>query len=140
MHESNRFFPAQNPFQPGRTDAPGAAPATSRYPADVPATHDDDACAPRRVPASPPPTPPLPDGHVASSTAQAHPVTDSRPALYRLKCSVLQLLGTLAFEPSGAPHLADVSALQDRVRERGGLLDTLNMTQLDEHNPCMSTL
>ncbi|WFD04120.1 hypothetical protein MOBT1_002823 [Malassezia obtusa] len=76
-----------------------------------------------------------PEHHVPTATGRVHPVTDTRPALYRLKCSVLQLLGTLVYEPNGARHLPEVRALQDQVRERGGLLDTLNMTQLDKHNP-----
>lgn len=81
---------------------------------------------------------PLPDGHVPTPNLMSHPVTDSRPALHRLKCSVLQLIGTIVYEPPGMPRLAEVTALQDRVREQGGLLDALSMTQADQHNPCTS--
>ena len=87
---------------------------------------------------APPPAPPIPDGHVPTPNLMPHPVTDSRPALHRLKCSVLQLIGTIVYEPPGMPRLAEVTALQDRVREQGGLLDTLSMTQADQHNPCTS--
>lgn len=167
MHEANRFFPAQSPFQPGREEArrtmqaggqdttarpvsPGAS-VHSRHASDTgihTARASDEERTPspkaRRVSLCTSDAPAKNDtGDGApgsdlgrSATGKRHPVADDRPALHRLKCSALQLLGTLAFEPSGAPHLPEVRALQNRVREQGGLLDTLSLTQVDKHNPC----
>ena len=46
----------------------------------------------------------------------------------------LQVLGTLAFHAKGTSW-DDVHAFQDRVREAGGLIEVLSLTQLDELNP-----
>ncbi|WFD45213.1 hypothetical protein MPSI1_003891 [Malassezia psittaci] len=155
LHESNRFFPAQSPFQFSTTpsSAQTVKGATSDSTTRVirpsraskhennqpqesnPATSTHSKPASTNEPVS---TGQLsvPENHLPTQTSQQHPISDARPALYRLKSSVLQLLGTLAFEPPRVPHLPEVTMLQDRVREKGGLLDTLNLTQLDKNNPC----
>ena len=79
---------------------------------------------------------PPPEGHAASSLHTAPRPPPDRPALPHLKRAVLQLLGALAFCPPPRRASHDVRAFQDLVRELGGLVDVLNLTMLDEHNPC----
>lgn len=59
-----------------------------------------------------------------------------------LKRDLVSLLGTLAFYRS-LSTAADkdeennaVRVVQDTTRENGGLFDVMNLTQLDERNPC----
>lgn len=59
-----------------------------------------------------------------------------------LKRDLVSLLGTLAFYRS-LSTAADkdeennaVRVVQDTTREKGGLFDVMNLTQLDERNPC----
>ncbi|PWN37276.1 uncharacterized protein FA14DRAFT_12525 [Meira miltonrushii] len=83
---------------------------------------------------------PAPDGHVLSSTGKAHSQSDQdantskRPRLDKLKRDLVALLGVIAFK-RGPKDEDSVKRVQDLVREEGGLLDVLNLTQLDEHNP-----
>lgn len=83
---------------------------------------------------------PAPDGHVLSSTGKAHNQSDQdatqtkRPRLDKLKRDLVALLGVIAFK-RGPKDEESVKRVQDLVREEGGLLDVLNLTQLDEHNP-----
>ncbi|WFD34346.1 hypothetical protein MCUN1_001185 [Malassezia cuniculi] len=76
-----------------------------------------------------------PAGHVLSATGRAaqlqhqHQQHSQRPALHTLKRGAIRLLGK--------PYTPAVAAVQDRVREAGGLLDVLNATVLDETNPYM---
>lgn len=81
-----------------------------------------------------------PDGHVLSSTGKAHVQTNEdgqqskRPRLDKLKRDLIALLGVIAFK-RGPQDEKSVERVQNLVREQGGLLDVLNLTQLDEHNP-----
>ena len=79
---------------------------------------------------------PAPDGHVLSSTGAAASTPTRGYGFDHLKRDVVRVLGVLVFSPSPAPD-ADVRAVQDRVRDKGGLFDVLNMTVLDERNPYM---
>ncbi|WFD01006.1 hypothetical protein MYAM1_003766 [Malassezia yamatoensis] len=154
LHESNQFFPAQSPFQSSTTPSSAQPVKASTIDSTTQNTrpsltpeHDDNQqqdsdlatdIQPRSTSAAaylPTGQLSVPEHHVPTQTSQQHPISDTRPALYRLKSSVLQLLGTLAFEPPRVPHLTQVTILQDRVREKGGVLDTLNLTQLDKNNP-----
>lgn len=91
---------------------------------------------------------PAPDGHVLSSTGKAridddlHGLSDGsrgnsqvRPRLDKLKRDLVGLLGIVAYQ-RGQHDRPTVRRVQDLVREKGGLLDVLNLTQLDERNPC----
>ncbi|MCO5613746.1 hypothetical protein L7F22_068024 [Adiantum nelumboides] len=83
---------------------------------------------------------PAPEGHVLSSTGKAnsqnnkHEEKSKRPRLDKLKRDLVALLGVIAFK-RGPKDDESVRRVQDLVREEGGLLDVLNLTQLDEHNP-----
>ncbi|PWN27022.1 hypothetical protein BDZ90DRAFT_260699 [Jaminaea rosea] len=95
----------------------------------------------------------LPEGHAHTSTGlsgtgpQAEP---DRPRLDHLNRALVQLLGVLVFQhsPSSLPESFkersalenaeegdQVRAVQDLVRESGGLLLVLGMTKLDVSNP-----
>ena len=92
------------------------------------------------VPANITQTSPAPDGHVLSSTGKAHSqgnneqIQTKRPRLDKLKRDLVALLGVIAYK-RGQKDEESVKRVQDLVREKGGLLDVLNLTQLDEHNP-----
>lgn len=103
-----------------------------------------------------------PEGHVLTSTGQAGSTAGAGAGasaggvggLQNLKRDLVRLIGVMSFfDPAsgGGPahaqaqaqaqtdrdhRLARVRAVQDVVRESGGLLEVLNMTQLDENNPC----
>jgi len=59
-----------------------------------------------------------------------------------LKRDLVRLLGVLSYSPpkryqhQNQDQLKQVKNVQDRVRELGGLFDVLNLTALDELNPC----
>lgn len=97
---------------------------------------------------------PLPAGHAYTSTGLAGSSSSTpstgRPRLEHLARALIQLLGVLVFQhsPSSLPQSfkerpqwenADESAqirrVQDRIRERQGLLLVLGATRLDEANP-----
>lgn len=90
------------------------------------------------VPPRPPFQPAAPavqaDAHERPSKLHTPQPDDDRPGLPYLKRTALQVLGTLAFHAQGTSW-DDVHALQDRVREAGGLIEVLSLTQLDELNP-----
>ncbi|WFD32925.1 hypothetical protein MSPP1_003978 [Malassezia sp. CBS 17886] len=119
LREAHRFFPPQNPFRRS-----GARDSTRGAGSGEPVAAAGHASA---APAA---------GHTLTSTGRADgDAPADRPSLYTLKRSALQLLAALAFHPQDARANADVQALQDHVRARGGLGDVLNMTMLDENNP-----
>ncbi|KAN0065959.1 hypothetical protein ACQY0O_001093 [Thecaphora frezii] len=118
LHQTALFAPAVSPFA-------SATPTSS---------------AARRVP----------EGHVLSSTGQAGLLSPpsqcegetERYGFDLLKRDVVRVLGALVYNP--APNHADTALtpvqirhVQDRVREKGGLFDVLNMTVLDVRNPYM---
>ena len=74
------------------------------------------------------------DAHERPSQLHTPQPDDDRPGLPYLKRTALQVLGTLAFHAKGTSW-DDVHAFQDRVREAGGLIEVLSLTQLDELNP-----
>lgn len=90
------------------------------------------------VPPRPPFQPAAPavqaDAHERPSQLHTPQPDDDRPGLPYLKRTALQVLGTLAFHAKGTSW-DDVHAFQDRVREAGGLIEVLSLTQLDELNP-----
>lgn len=61
-----------------------------------------------------------------------------------LKRDLVSLLGTLSFYRSlptsteKEKESESVRIVQDTTREKGGLFDVMNLTQLDERNPCES--
>ncbi|GAC99138.1 hypothetical protein PHSY_006737 [Pseudozyma hubeiensis SY62] len=105
---------------------------------------------------------PLPQGHALSSTGRAaHEAKDAQPSygFDHLKRDIVRVLGSLVYAPTRAAksdadasssdqngvdahqstHTKDqIREVQDRVREKGGLFHVLNMTVLDERNPCKS--
>jgi hypothetical protein len=76
-------------------------------------------------------------GHSLTSTGKAgsHQERNGAPSLNNLKRDLVNLLGVLSYERSPEDKGA-VLRVQDTVRESGGLYDVMNMTLLDEHNPC----
>lgn len=80
-----------------------------------------------------------PEGHVLSSlhTTQSEREIYADSSMPHLKRATLQLLGTLVFHPERTSTLPPhIKAVQDEVRELGGLYDVLSLTALDELNPC----
>lgn len=95
----------------------------------------------------------MPQGHVPSSTGLSSSTSQQqqkRPRLDHLNRALVQLLGVLVFQhsPSSLPQSfrersldetndesKQVRAVQDQVREQGGLLLVLGLTRLDESNP-----
>lgn len=63
-----------------------------------------------------------------------------------LKRDLVSLLGTLSFYRSlptsteKKKESESVRIVQDTTREKGGLFDVMNLTQLDERNPCESSM
>lgn len=106
LHTLAAFAPAISPFRPTDTNS-------------------------RHAPAEPPP------GHTLTSTGAAvsTDASESGPGLDNLKRDIVNLLGVLSYKRASDDKEA-VSLVQDTVREGGGLFDVMNMTQLDEHNPC----
>lgn len=106
---------------------------------------------------------PLPRGHALSSTGRAaHESKGTQPGygFDHLKRDIVRVLGSLVYTPKQAAqlnaelsHTSDEGArtsdyaltmqqirhVQDRTRVRGGLFHVLNMTVLDERNPCKWT-
>jgi ataxin-10 len=78
-----------------------------------------------------------PSGHAITSTGAAvsTDASDSGPALDNLKRDIVNLLGVLSYKRA-SDDIEAILLVQDTVREKGGLFDVMNMTQLDEHNPC----
>ncbi|PWN42092.1 hypothetical protein IE81DRAFT_341678 [Ceraceosorus guamensis] len=131
LHSTSKFSPAISPFQ------------------NIVASNHSVASAP--------------EGHVLTSTGQSRStfVEQTEQAdrgggggggggLQNLKRDLVRLLGVMSFvEPASSAsarkteqdrtareaRLSRVKRVQDAVRESGGLLDVLNMTQLDENNP-----
>lgn len=105
---------------------------------------------------------PAPESHSLTSTGSAPPipipVSASSPnsnsnqttiknattggGLAYLKRDLVRLLGVLAYSPPKRYKEENentskiIKDVQDRVRELGGLFDVLNLTNLDELNPC----
>lgn len=93
-------------------------------------------------------------GSTAGAGAGASASVGGVGGLQNLKRDLVRLIGVMSFfDPAsggGSAHTqsqvqaqtdrnhrsARVRAVQDVVRESGGLLEVLNMTQLDENNPC----
>lgn len=106
LHTLAEFSPPISPFQPNTSNS-------------------------TNIPVQPPP------GHSITSTGASLPndATDKGPDLGNLKRDIVNLLGVLSFQRSSDDKI-QVKRVQDTVRESGGLIDVLNMTQLDERNPC----
>lgn len=87
---------------------------------------------------------PTPPGHVLSATGrsslQESQRSERRPRLDKLKRDLIALLGMISFarrsHGCSYPEKHSVQQVQDHVRVNGGLVDVLNLTQLDESNPC----
>lgn len=109
LHISGQFSPAISPFRPRDTSA-----------------HKQSLDSP-------------PEGHFLSSTglSSLSDGEDAGPSLDNLKRDIVNLLGVLAFQ-RGPLDKREVVKVQDVIRETGGLVDVLSMTQLDEKNPCES--
>ncbi|UZJ51394.1 hypothetical protein CBS101457_000714 [Exobasidium rhododendri] len=79
-----------------------------------------------------------PRGHTLTSTGIAATASADAirkgPSLDNLKRDLVNIVGILSYERCPGDK-EQVRAVQDKVRECGGLFDVLNMTQLDEHNP-----
>lgn len=106
LHTLSRFSPPVSPFQPNSSSA------------------SDVKLQP-------------PSGHSITSTGASllKSAADKGPDLGNLKRDIVNLLGVLSFQRM-ADDRDQVKRVQDTVRENGGLIDILNMTQLDERNPC----
>ncbi|CBQ68255.1 conserved hypothetical protein [Sporisorium reilianum SRZ2] len=125
LDQTHQYAPALSPFRPaGTTDG------------DTPAR-------------------PLPQGHALSATGRAAQSTAAQPGygFDHLKRDIVRVLGSLVYAPTHAnatdsrlPPNSDrddtaststhIRQVQDRIRDRGGLFHVLNMTVLDERNPC----
>jgi hypothetical protein len=81
-----------------------------------------------------------PKDHTLSATGRARlqgSATERQgPRMDGLKRDLISLLGAISFRRQGEDDHAEIMRVQDRVREQGGLLEVLNLTQLDERNPC----
>ncbi|EPQ31041.1 uncharacterized protein PFL1_01230 [Pseudozyma flocculosa PF-1] len=138
LHQTALFAPPVSPFKP---------------------TLNPDGNGPNSTSTST--TMPLPEGHVLSSTgsaaASAGGEDEKRYGFDHLKRDIVRVLGTLVYSPfpassstGGGEATSDpaaaaarnetvrqIRAVQDLVREAGGLWDVMNMTVLDERNPYM---
>lgn len=134
LDQTHQYAPALSPFRP--SDVETGAPDARR---------------------------PLPQGHTLSSTGRAahesnHHATPSY-GFDHLKRDIVRVLGSLVYAPTAATSTKDthsqldpstsssrdatlawtrtqIRQVQDWVRDRGGLFHVLNMTVLDERNPC----
>lgn len=136
LDQTHQYAPALSPFRPAEARS-----------ADAPVEAVDTRATDR----------PLPQGHALSATGRAaHESSATQPSygFDHLKRDIVRVLGSLVYAPTrSAPDgqerhdvggAANISAhtekqirqVQDRVREKGGLFHVLNMTVLDERNPC----
>lgn len=125
LDKTHQYAPALSPFRPSK-DANGSAGDRENRP--------------------------LPQGHALSSTGKAGKEIQPTYGFDHLKRDIVRVLGSLVYAPTGnygpesgakASSSSDstltktqIREVQDLVREKGGLFHVLNMTVLDERNPC----
>lgn len=130
LDQTHKYAPALSPFRPDK-EANGTSSNSSAHKG-------------RR---------PLPQGHAYSSIGKAaQEGKDKQPAygFDHLKRDIVRVLASLVYAPTGNYRAwgkpsktfespltkTQIRQVQDLVREKGGLFHVLNMTVLDERNPC----
>ncbi|SNX85362.1 uncharacterized protein MEPE_04071 [Melanopsichium pennsylvanicum] len=133
LDQTHRYAPALSPFRPSGAGASSVLSEADKHRA-------------------------MPQGHALSSTGKAAHETYGKQPSYgfdHLKRDIVRVIGSLVYvptdnnstssdqqgvenTPSQAHSKDQIRQVQDRVREKGGLFHVLNMTVLDERNPCKS--